>query len=67
MKYAVSRMKMPGVRESATSLISLQALILILAVKSKNAVCTFIKHNRYFYQTFTSMYSHAKTLYLTHV
>ena len=36
------------------------------AVQSKHAVCAFIKHNRYFYLTysFTSIHSHAKKLHL---
>ena len=41
-------------------------LSLITAVQSKNAVCAFIKHSRYFdlTYTFTSIHSHAKKLYL---
>ena len=36
------------------------------AVQSKNAVCAFIDHSRYFHKTytFTSMHTHAKKLYL---
>ena len=38
----------------------------IAAVQSKNAVCAFTKHSRYFHSTyyFTSIHSHAKKLYL---
>ena len=36
------------------------------AVQRENAVCTFIKHSRYFHRpyNFTSIHSHAKKLYL---
>ena len=34
------------------------------AVQSKNVVCAFIKHSKYFLKHFISVHSHAKKLYL---